>query len=179
MADERHRVFFAVWPDNGIRDLIVAASRPWQSRFPFRWTSPDKLHLTLAFIGDVGPDRLATLLSLGDTLPAPSFDVSLDSLELWRRPEVLCLAASHTPAALQGFVDRLNAILEAAGFPVEKRPYKPHLTLARRARQRPEPAAPLPPFAWRPRHWCLAESRPVDPGSPYRILRSWPLEAML
>ena len=175
MAIERLRLFFALWADDEVRRRVARLTRPWRSIHPYRWTAPDKLHLTLAFLGDIKPERVAELYRIGQSLPVPAFELTLDKLEFWSRPEVLCLTASAVPEPLQTLVGQLNAALDDARFPTEKRPYRPHLTLARRAWQLPTLDAKFSGLAWKAQQCCLVESKPREMGSPYGILRTLPM----
>ena len=46
----------------------------------------------------------------------------------------MCLLADSVPSELIGLVGSLESAARTYGFKPEKRPYKPHLTIARKAR---------------------------------------------
>jgi len=174
MGTDRHRVFFALWPDDGVRDRIEAVSQVWRTASRCRWILPAKLHLTLAFLADVGAEGLPRLEAVGSSqrLQAP-LELCLDQLELWRQPQVLCLTGM-APEPLRELVAELNRCLAAARFAVERRPFRCHLTLARDARRLPEDRA-FEPIRWRTARLHLVESLPDLTGAPYRRLQSWDL----
>jgi 2'-5' RNA ligase len=134
------------------------------------------LHLTLAFLGDVAVEQLPVLEAIGQSLRADApLVVTFGRLELWPRPQLLCLVGD-TPEPLRGLVKALNRGLAAEGFAIERRPYRPHLTLARHARRLPEDMT-FEPIRWPASTVQLVESRPDLPAAPYRCLKAWDLIA--
>lgn len=132
------------------------------------------LHLTLAFLGSQPSDRLDDLLALADGIQATAFPLHLDRLDLWQQG-LLHLAPSQPPAALLELVTTLAERLDAAGFPQEHRIYRPHVTLARRARQRP--VGPPQTFDWFADRFGLFSSENHENRLHYRAVHSWPLRA--
>jgi 2'-5' RNA ligase len=168
------RLFFALWPDPALRSAAagrLAAVVPAGQGRPQR---PDQLHLTLAFLGYVAEERLSDVRAVATLVTAEPFTVVLDRLEHWRKPGVLCLAASDIPAALAMLVERLRAALADRGLPAESRPYRAHLTLARKLARFDGPWA-VDPLPWRAEAITLVESRTDRSGSRYEPLGSWPL----
>ena len=47
------RLFFALWPDEGVRAELARWTRALHAACGGRTTRADKLHLTLAFLGEV------------------------------------------------------------------------------------------------------------------------------
>jgi 2'-5' RNA ligase len=99
-----------------------------------RWVRTENLHVTLKFIGEVQAERLGDIRA---ALSAVRSDraVALDFRGAGffpneKRPRVFWagIEASANLARLAGDIDRA---LEKLGVPSEKRPFSPHLTLAR------------------------------------------------
>jgi len=154
------RLFFALWPDDGVRRALAT----WQREYlpgSVRATHAADLHMTLRFLGQVDPSRLPALQQLGDELPLPEFDLKLDRLGHWSRPAVLWAGSDAVPKDLQVFYAGLQRALEPLGFAPEGRTFRPHVTLARKIR-RPLENVVLPPIRWRVREWALVESRPGE-----------------
>lgn len=172
MKTVARRLFFALWPDDEVRHVL----HHWQVRnLPgtARWTHRADLHMTLHFLGQVGEDRLDTLRALGATLARPSFELVLDRIGHFPRPQVLWVGPSAAPDELGALYGALAEGLRASGFAVEARPFHPHVTLARKVRRAPASAA-LDPLTWPVRELVLAESR-GDEVPHYHPIGRWPL----
>ena len=175
-APSARRLFFALWPDATLRSNAaerVAALVPSGGGRPQR---PDQLHVTLVFLGQVSEERLDNVRAVAVEVTGTPFTFALDRLEHWRKPGVLCLTASNVPPPLTSVVEQLRAALADRGLPTESRPYRPHLTLARKV-GRFEGPAEVEPLLWRADSITLVESRTDREGSRYEPLASWPLEA--
>ena len=160
------RLFLAVWPDAAAREALLrwrAAARWPAGAAP---TPPQQLHLTLHFIGAVPAARLAEVTEFL-AVPCAPCRIGFDRVEAWPRG-LAVLGASAVPPALQALHGRLAEALRALDLPVEARPWRPHVTLARRAA-----GAVLPPQApsgdWLVRGYALVQS-----AGGYRTLRHYP-----
>ncbi|MDD5035876.1 MAG: RNA 2',3'-cyclic phosphodiesterase [Methylococcaceae bacterium] len=166
------RLFFALWPEDSIREALVAAMERLKSAASARWIRSENLHMTLAFLGDVETHRLDDLKAAANAVGSPGFTLRLDRIEWWRKPEVICLTPSTPSATLDRLAADLAANLRAVGFTLETRPYRAHLSLARKTVHLPPDSRLLHPITWTSSSFALVESRP---GSDYTILQSWPL----
>ena len=175
-AGRTHRLFFALWPGETLRRALAERVAALVPPGTGRAQRPDQLHLTLEFMGSVTADRLPAVLEAAAEVRAGPFEVVLDALEYWRRPQVLCLVAHDLPPALAALVQALRAALAARGFQTERRPYRAHLTLARKV-GRPPDFAPTDPVRWPATGFVLVESITERSGSVYRPLATWPLQA--
>jgi 2'-5' RNA ligase len=150
------RLFAALELPATVRADLAAFGREAASHDgALRAVREDALHLTLAFLGhraldDIDPARLAVR---GVQSPSPQLTLS-DPLWLApKRPHVLTLAledAGGVLAALQAQV--VARLTEALSWEPEKRPFRPHVTVARvrrgwRPRVRDLPDAPHATFA--------------------------------
>ena len=174
------RLFFALWPDAGVRDALGQLIGPVRRTVKGRWVEPDKLHLTLAFLGAAPPGCLPELAAMTEGLDLPRFELALDRLEYWRHKRVLCLGTSAVPPLLLELVRVLNSKLSQAGFPVERRPFRAHLTLARNAEADWSAAMPLKtPLTWLVDRLALVESRLSAAGPAYVVRAEKPLRAVV
>jgi 2'-5' RNA ligase len=149
------RLFVALCPPPAVRAALAA----WQSRWAWppgaKLISPEDLHLTLHFIGMVPRARVPELVRRL-VLPAPRSTLEFGSAELWPRGIAVCCPVAWPPA-LTELHTRLADALRAAALPVEARPYRPHLTLARKAAAAVAPDAPLA-LRWAVQSYALMES---------------------
>ena len=168
------RAFFALSPDDEVKETLAALGRDVARRSRGRAVSPENAHLTLAFIGDVSKESLPVLQAVGDRVPKTGFVVSFDSLGAWRASGVAWIAPAALPPALLKLHSTLADALATAGFELETRSFRPHVTLARRCLQ-PLPRAHCTPILWCADQLFLVGSELRPEGPVYRNLASWPL----
>ncbi len=170
--ERRRRVFFALWPDEGTREALVSASQPAVRRSAGRATPRANLHVTLAFLGAVGEAELARVRQISPP-PVERFVLSIDTLGFRKRARLLWAAPDAVPPALIELESSLWDALEELDISRERRPYLPHITLARRARHVSDT---LTPVRWPVPEFVLVESIPGPRSSVYQILETWALK---
>lgn len=166
------RLFYALWPDASTRGELSRRLPEWTAGIDGRLQRPDQWHVTLEFIGAVAPERVAVLEDAAGQTPFSPLVIEFDRLEHWRKPQVACLVASRTPPALAAHVAALRAALAAAGFEQDSRPFRPHVTLARKARAAPTDHV-VPPLFWPAMRFALVRSTSDAAGSRYEPLHWW------
>lgn len=98
------------------------------------WMEPRKLHLTLAFLGDVDAGRqteLGTRLSAATVKP---FFLSLEGVGVFPgkgEPKVLWAGMAPVDPCLFQLHGKIGQILLDLGFEPERRRFHPHVTIAR------------------------------------------------
>jgi len=130
------RLFVAINLPRDLRDAILAAAAPLRARpLPVRWVDPDGLHLTLKFLGEVADERLPEIVTALERacVGARPFPLEVGGFGAFpnpSRPRVVWVGCETAPPLelLQHGVERAFADI---GFPVEGRPFRPHLTLGR------------------------------------------------
>lgn len=173
-TDRFHRLFFALWPDDDFRATLAPQLAMLRPDGAGRAQSPAQWHVTLEFLGSVSSSRMAAAVEAAAAVKTGSFEVVFDTVEHWRRPEVLCLVACEVPEPLAALVAQLRAGLAARGFEPERRAFRAHLTLARKVAT----AVAVPsfePIRWPARDFALVESVTDRAGSRYLPLERWPL----
>jgi RNA 2',3'-cyclic 3'-phosphodiesterase len=143
-----------------------------------RWTPPANMHITLSFLGQVHEARREAIEQALDTIRAPRMRVELYGIGTFERVGVLFAEVNHTPALL-ALAEEVIATMETCGFPREKRPYSPHVTLARsRDRLRLRSISPDDPVfhqSFETTEFRLYQSLTLPGGAQYEVLRSFPL----
>ena len=176
MTAERdsERLFFALWPSaaetRALADYAAGLACHGGRRIP-----GDRLHLTLAFIGPVARERRPAIEAMAASLDTADFVLAFDRIGLWRRSGIVWTGCSVVPPAAASLVASLRDGLAALDLPVERRAFRPHVTLFRRARAL-APAAP-PALAWACREFVLAGSELEATGARYRVLARFALGA--
>ncbi len=149
------RLFIALWPTPALRQRLVAHQAAWTWPERVALTAPEHLHLTLHFIGAVPLSRLEEIQQ-GLRVSAPRIALSLDSFEVWPNGCAVC-RPSHTPDALAALHAALAQALRALDLPLDKRPFRPHVTLARHAIGATPPAE-APTLDWLAHGYALVRS---------------------
>lgn len=165
------RVFFAIWPPLALRQELHALSQTLQQHTGGRVIKPESLHLTLVFIGTVGPPQIDALCACADALPLPGTELVLDQVGFWTRAGVVWAGSRHPDPDLLGFAAELHDRVQHLGFRLQKRVFRPHITLIRRARRRAR-TAPIR-LNWRLTELTLTASELDPAGANYTVLRRW------
>lgn len=131
------RLFLAVEiPDDAIRELVRWQQEHLAGDRALRLTPESQLHITLAFLGQMGEkerDQAAAQLEEIEGLSA--FDVTatgIVGLPKNRAPRVIAAVIEEPTGRLNEIHDRLAAgLVEKDLYQRGKRPYFPHVTIAR------------------------------------------------
>jgi 2'-5' RNA ligase len=151
------RLFFALWPPDAARAALARHAVDVAERCGGRPVAAAKIHLTLAFLGELAPERAAAASAAADRVTGEAFVATFDRLGAFSRAGVAWVAPSRPPAQLEALAAALAARLRESGFALEERAFAAHVTLARRIRRKPEGALPEP-LAWEANAFALVES---------------------
>lgn len=142
-----------------------------------RWVEPDSYHITLSYMGEVGPDGIEQLIETLDGIRFSPFTIRLQGLGVFgaKRPRAVWAGLEDCPELISLQARQARAIT-GAGFRLERRKYTPHVTLARFRKDQPND---LQRFVERrnvyaaPEFVCetfsLMSSRPNQGGGPYGL----------
>ena len=166
------RLFFALWPDPALLQALRARVDKITASVGGKPQRPDQWHVTLEFLGQVPRERQPSLRAAADRVSRSPVTIEFDRVEHWRKPQVVCLVASRVPTGLAALVTQLRAELAAEGFAIEARPFRPHVTLARKVRSAADSLLD-PPFLWRTDGFALVRSVTDPAGSRYEPLDWW------
>jgi 2'-5' RNA ligase len=189
------RAFVAFELPEAVRREAARRAAAVRDRLPAaRWVRPEAIHLTLRFLGEVEPAQVARLSGplAAAFAAAPPLTLALEGGGCYppARPArvawagVRVGAAAPDPEPLAALVGRIEAAAAAClGLEPERRPFSPHVTLARcraswgrRDVEAFEAALAGPvgePFA--AGHGSLIESRLTPDGPRYATLETYPL----
>jgi 2'-5' RNA ligase len=160
------RLFIALWPDVPLRRAFGAWLAPGLGGTGVKPVARERLHLTLHFLAGVPGDRLPALCAALQ-VPFQPFLLRFSRCAAW--PGGLLVAPpDEEPPALTALQADLGHALHHLGLPVETRPYRPHITLARRCAGPPPGPAPAP-LRWDVRAYALVWSRTREGGG-YEVL---------
>jgi 2'-5' RNA ligase len=131
------RVFMAITPPTILQQTLAEVRQAVQHLAPsWRWVTSNHIHLTLKFLGNVPDEAVTSLLqALAYATQGQSvFPLRARALGCFPQParaRVLWVGLDDPGQALGYLNEGLMAALTPLGFPPEKRPFHPHLTLAR------------------------------------------------
>jgi len=172
VSEPAKRLFFALWPDEATREALCDWQRVCVPKGA-RKTHHADLHLTLHFLGQVPGEKVVDLEVLGANQVPQTFQLTLGHLGRFSRPGVLWAGPENVPQGLKHLHEDLGEGLKELGLSVESRPYRPHVTLARKVWELPR-GIELPPINWKVRQWALVQSRPGNLPL-YEPIAIWPI----
>jgi 2'-5' RNA ligase len=124
------RLFVALpVPEEVATDLIVL-----QSGVPdARWVQPENFHVTLCFAGEVQGGVLRDLEEELSDIAGPPFSVAIAGVEQFssgKQPRAL-VASVVKSDRLDWLHQKVSTVARNCGIEVERRKFRPHVTLAR------------------------------------------------
>ena len=136
---ETLRTFIAVELDQELKATLTAIQARLRSAIPpraVRWVQPEGIHLTLKFLGDTPLDKVeqvkAALALAAGEIPAHAITVGgVGCFPDARRPRVVWVGVQEPSGSLVRLWQAVESHVAPLGFPTEKRPFSPHLTLGR------------------------------------------------
>ncbi|QSX33075.1 RNA 2',3'-cyclic phosphodiesterase [Shewanella avicenniae] len=163
----------------GLNDAQVQRLTRLQSAFAtddFKPVAAANLHMTLLFLGNVTDEQQQRLQQYIDSLLLPRFTQPLSQLDFWPKPKILCLRQAEVAPPLLAMQQQIAAFASNL-LPLQQHDsYRPHVTLARKAKYLPTLAAKsIPHISLAPTALQLYQSINLGAGVQYPILQSWPL----
>jgi 2'-5' RNA ligase len=146
------RLFIAIDLDEAARAAIAEEQRRLKAaigstRATVKWVRPDQMHLTLVFLGEVADARVQAIVEAIDRPIVESpFDLAFAGVGVFPQrgaPNVLWIGASAGKAETIAVQRQLADRVAPLGIPLERRPFHPHLTLARLKGSRPSDQAAI------------------------------------
>ena len=165
------RLFFALWPPPKTAHALAQWTHEVSRDTGGSPTAADKIHLTLAFLGD-GDSTKA--LNAAARVQGERHTLPIEHAHYWRHNKIVWVGPKTMPPSLAAIVGQLHAALKLQGFVLEDRPFAAHVTLLRKARP-PKTLPPLPALDWPVTEFALVRSRTSPKGATYESLERFPL----
>ncbi|MDC8832081.1 RNA 2',3'-cyclic phosphodiesterase [Alteromonas gilva] len=167
------------WRDKSLPEMPYNKP-PAKSKQPerhLRPVPPANYHVTLCFLGSISPRQLEKTCQLLDDVTAAPFELTFDNTGYWSGPKIFHVAPSVIPEPLTHLASQTHSVARRAGIGVERREYRPHVTLIRNVKS--DFPAPLfvPQLTCRFSQFHLFESVSGNSGVHYPIRCSWSLSA--
>lgn len=187
------RLFFALWPDEAMRQAMERATGDAARVSGGRPVAAADLHATLAFLGAVPERRLPELVAVARKAAAVfagavarPLELTFDRLEYWRSARVLCALSREPPEWTVALVRMLQELLIESGFAPKLKspqstavnidsPFQPHVTVARKVYRSPR-AMGMQRVTWRGTDIVLVDSKTLPEGAIYAVLERFVLE---
>src|SRR5581483_2567887 len=131
------RTFIALEMNTALQRHLEEVTRQVARALPgVRWLDPAGIHLTLAFLGELNDEQLSEAMNASATAARQvrAFSYRLSRLGIFgspRQPRIIWMGIEEPSGSLIRLHRLLNQELEQRGFEIDKRPFSPHLTLAR------------------------------------------------
>jgi RNA 2',3'-cyclic 3'-phosphodiesterase len=140
-------VFLAIDLDGPTRERVAELIQLWSGRLTATWLTPEKLHLTVAFFGELSALERTKAIETIEPIARGESPFQLECLgagvfETRRAPMVLWLGVGGQVAEAAQLRTRCLNVLKMA----DDRPWVPHVTVARVHTPTPMAAAALAEF---------------------------------
>ena len=168
----KKRLFFALWPDDEVREQIAADAGRTIERSDGRTVPPSNYHITLTFLGSVTASSLPDIVAAARNVRFLPCEIVLDHTGYWPRSRVAWLAPADYPLVLNALVDDLWNKLADLGFRAESRRYRPHVSLCRDVSGGLKMRLKTP-VVWPVSAFALVESNLSDKGPVYTVLEQF------
>jgi 2'-5' RNA ligase len=183
------RLFVALEIPSAVREDLAALLQYLRAASPrTRWVRSENLHVTLKFMGEVPETKLAaTRSALAGVHSDQPVTVDFHGLGFFpneKRPRVFWAGIEASPN-LKTLAADIERVVEKLGIPCERRPFSPHLTLARfeppglpeKLRSAIRENAAREFGSLRTNQYHLIESKLKPSGAEYTTLESFPFVA--
>lgn len=105
------------------------------------YIDPESTHLTLAFLGETKTEKAQEIAEILRSLPVPHMQISFSSLGHFG--DLYWIGVQENPV-LKKYVSDLRKALDNAGISYDRKPFRPHVTIVRRAHVKEKPAVAFP-----------------------------------
>ena len=132
------RAFIAVEISQEVHKAIETETAPLRAALDkslVRWAPTSNMHLTLKFLGDTSPanvEMLSQILSV-EAGQHTTFEIQFKGLGVFPNPKLprVIWIGIQAPDELTTLQRGIEAAAAKLGYPPEKRPFSPHLTIGR------------------------------------------------
>jgi 2'-5' RNA ligase len=128
------RLFTAIDLPEGVVAALARLIEQLRPTARIHWSPPENLHITTKFIGEWPEARQGELTAALQALPRfEPIPIEIRGLGYFPNPHSprVFWAGIHASPALAELASATDRALARLGIPAEKRPFSPHLTLAR------------------------------------------------
>ena len=125
------RAFIAVEPSAEIRNEISAAGQELRGGGRLSFVSPNLMHITLKFLGEVPESQIPKITASLDGISAYPYTLQASGISTFGRPPRVIKAEVHDSGATTALALDVESRMAKLGFAREEKPFSPHITIAR------------------------------------------------
>jgi 2'-5' RNA ligase len=183
------RLFIAIEISPDVRAALAALLKEFRAMAPqVKWVRPENMHLTLKFLGETDSSKLtamqATLSAIRSSQSVTLHFRGLGFFPNAKRAKVFWAGMEASPNLPSLALD-IDRAVHRFGFPLEDRPFTPHLTVARfqppglpiKLATAAQESASRDFGSLIAREFHLIESKLKPSGAEYTTLQSFPFVA--
>jgi len=148
------RLFFALWPPHEVARALADWARAAARESSGKATAEEKIHLTLAFLGEAKPEKA---IAAARRVNASKFTLPLEQAVYWGHNKIVWAGPQDAPPEMLRLAEHLQMQLYLQEFILERRPFAAHITLVRKARE-PAQLPELPRVEWPVNEFLLVRS---------------------
>lgn len=168
------RLFFAVWPEPHTLDVLAENAWLMGECSHGKPVPRSNLHMTLLFLGEQPRERVADIINAANRVKAHGFQVVCDKLRYMHDQHLIWTGVSAPDPALGRLRDSLVQEMDRAEVSFDRKRFKPHITLVRKALEAPK-SIDFHPCRWTVERFSLVVSNLGPEGPRYHTLRDWAL----
>ncbi len=158
------RYFFALWPDNSIREAIINSS--FQLSLTGRKTAKPNLHITLVFMGKLKSSQLSRVIQQAKRIACQKFQLYLNHTGYFKNNQIAWLGLKSIPDKLLQLHRQLIESTDHCSITINKQVYKPHMTVSRNSTI--SRTQLIKPIKWQVNDFVLIESIDTATGVIYQ-----------
>lgn len=134
---EKIRTFIAIPLPQSVKAALNDLCNQLGPQFPkeaVRWVQPERMHLTVRFLGDTVVSQIPNIITQLDQLELQPIRLQLNEVGCFpnrNRPRVLWVGLKEEMAQLVQLKEAVDQQLVPLNWPLETRKYNPHLTIGR------------------------------------------------
>lgn len=131
------RTFIAIDLPIAVQEALDRFEKELQTaKAPIAWVKPERIHLTLKFLGDVAPERIPEIQKSLERIAGTMSPFRLQAMGCGAFPSIkqmriIWVGLQGDGAALNRLQHEVEEAMAQLGFKREDRPFKPHLTVGR------------------------------------------------
>lgn len=167
-----NRFFFALWPDNTTREVILNVRS--QLALSGRMTAKSNLHMTLLFLGKLDVNQQQNIIKRAAQIVCPEFEMHITHSGYFNNSKAAWLGVKPIPEVLLELHKYLLLAADKSHIPIKPQAYKPHVTLARKASS--VSTLRVSPIIWPVTDFVLLESIDTAQGVLYQVVQHFTLQ---